>query len=60
MVGPGKGLFVPLALAVTFAMMASYPEVFGDLNEGDLVVRLGTDELRPGTPATAIRTSLAR
>jgi hypothetical protein len=25
-------------------------EVFGDLREGDVVVRRGSDEIRPGTP----------
>lgn len=27
-------------------------EVFGDLQEGDVVVRRGTDEIRPGTKVT--------
>jgi RND family efflux transporter MFP subunit len=36
-------------------------EVFGDLREGDVVVRRGTDELRPGTSiATTTQTSSAR
>ena len=32
---------------------ADMVEVFGDLRPGDLVVRRGTDELRPGTPITS-------
>ncbi|MBI4471038.1 MAG: hypothetical protein HY646_00110 [Acidobacteria bacterium] len=32
-------------------------EVFGDLREGDVVVRRGNDEIRPGTPITSSKAS---
>jgi multidrug efflux pump subunit AcrA (membrane-fusion protein) len=28
-------------------------EVFGDLREGDMIVRRGNDEIRPGTPVSS-------